>query len=284
MGKSIPWTYFVPKKNQFDVSQIRFDADSMQALSLSRRNKNLDLPMVQGPVNFTVLRSDGKFSNRWGVQVNGKGDAYVYCRDNPNAEKVSLHASGHQHISIRSDVAKSAGVESRFGNRWNEPEFDSEAVATFTLLFPPWGVGLEQADFPKRINKDELLIVGDRKEVVVVSFFIVDSERKMRGHVPHIALGRLPLRESKTLHVLAWKEHQGDLMERTRKVIPTASQTFTELGLDDGEYTLSVQGYRRPNSAYMVVFPVRYTSPESEDIIRDTSARRRKAMEALANR
>ena len=270
--------------NQFDVSQIRFDSDSMQALSLSRRNKNLYLPLVQSPVNFTVLRSDGKFSNRWGVRVNDKGDAYIYCRDNPSADKVSLHASGQQHISIRRDVAKSVGAENRFGNRWNEPEFDSEAIATFALVFPPWGVGLEPSDFPMGIKKDELLIVGHRQKVVVVSFFIVDSERSMQGNVPHIALGRLPLREGKTLHVIAWKEPQGDLMDRMRKAFPTASQTFAELGLDDGEYTMYVQGYRGPESAYMVVFPVRYTSPESEDIIRDTSVRRRKAMEALAHR
>ena len=78
----------------------------------------------------------------------------------PNADKVSLHASGQQHISISSDVAMSVGAESRFRNRSNEPVFDSEAAATFALLLPPWGVGLDPADFPKEIKQDELLIVG----------------------------------------------------------------------------------------------------------------------------
>ena len=269
--------------SDFDFSQIRFDSDSMQVVSLSR-SKKLELPLTKGPINFSVARSDGKFSNRWGVDVGGKGDAYVYCRDNPNAEKVSLHASGRRHISIRSDVAKSVGLESRFGNEWWEPEFDAKPIATFSLLFPPWGVGLGLADFPKRGRKDELLIVGHREKLVVVAFFIVDAGRNMRGHVPHIVLARLPVTKGKMLHVIAWKEPQRNLMEQVRRVFPHASRTLSELSLGDGEYTLCVQGYRQPDSAYMVVVPVRYTSPESERIIKDTSVKRRKAMEALANR
>ena len=196
----------MPIPNQFDQSQFRFDADSMQVVSKSRRNKNLGLPLVQGPINFRVLRSDGKFSNRWGVNLNGKGDGYVYCRDNPNAEKASFHASGQQHISVRSDAAKSIGADSYFRTMWQEPEFDSEAVATFTLVFPPWGVGLEGTDFPKGITKDELLIVGHREKLCPGLFFIVDSKGNMRGREPHIVLGRLPLSKEKTLHVVAWKE------------------------------------------------------------------------------
>ena len=78
----------------FDLSQICYDTDLMQVVSVSRGKKYVGLPLTQGPVNFSVARSDGKLSNRWGVYIGGKGDAYVYCRDNPNAEKVSLHVSG----------------------------------------------------------------------------------------------------------------------------------------------------------------------------------------------
>ena len=247
-----------------DLSGLRFDSDEMQVLSVSRRERDLTLPLVRGPINFTVIRSDAKFSNRWGVVVEKRGDAYIYCRDNPDAEKVSLHASGQQHVSIRRDVAESIGAESRFGNRWNEPEFDTEAVPTFTLVFPPWGVGLERAEFPANITKDELLIVGHPEKVIVVAFFVVDSERNMRGRVSNIALGRLPLKEGKTLHVIAWKEPQGDLMNRIRQAaFPAASARCSQLDLENGEYTMSVQGYRRRDSAYMVVFPVRYAPHES---------------------
>ena len=137
------------KSNRLDLSGLRFDSDEMQVLSLSRQENGLTLPFARGPINFTVIRSDAKFSNRWGVLVGRKGDAYIYCRDNPSAEEVSLHASGQQHISIRSDVAKSVGADSRFGIRWDEPEFDSEAVATFTLVFPPWGRGVGARGIPR---------------------------------------------------------------------------------------------------------------------------------------
>ena len=274
----------MPTLTDFDLSQIRFDSDSMQVVCLTRRSKPLELPLSRGPLNFSVMRSDGKFSNRWGADVGAKGDAYVYCRDSPDAEKISLHASGRGHISIRSDVAKSVGVDDRFGNVWTEPEFDAEAIATFSVLFPPWGVGLDPTDLPKRDRKDELLIVGHPEKVVVVAFCIVATGRNMRGHVPHTVLGRLPVTGGKTLHVIAWKEPQGDLMDLVQRVFPHASATFSERGLGDGEYTMHVQGYRRPDSAFMVWVPVRYTSPESERIIQDTSVKRRKAMEALADR
>lgn len=249
--------------DQFDFSQVRFDSDTMQVLSLSRHKQHFDLPVVRGPVNFTVMRSDGKFSNRWGVTVNHKGDGYVYRRDNPNAEKVSLHASGKQHVSIREDLAKTAGVASRFANMWNEPEFDAEAVATFSLVFPPWGVGLEASDFPGGFKRDELWIVGHREKVIVVAFFVVDSARNMQGRLPHVVLAELPVRQGKTLHIIAWKEPEGELMEMIKRTFPYAGQRLAELDLSTGDYTMNVQGYRRADSAYMVVFPVRYTSPKS---------------------
>ena len=174
----------MPKLSEFDFSQIDFDTDSMQVVSMTRKSTPLELPLTHGPINFSVARTDGKLSNRWGVYVGAKGDAYVYCRDNPNAEKVSLHASGRRHISIRSDVAKSVGAESRFANVWSEPEFDAKPAAAFSLLFPPWGVGLGPDDFSKRITKDELLIVGHREKVVVVGFFIVDATKNLQGQRP----------------------------------------------------------------------------------------------------
>ena len=73
-------------------------------------------------------------------------------------------------------------------------------------------------------------------------------------------------------------------MDWMREAYRDASRVFAELGLDDGGYTMCVQGCRRTNSAYMVVLPARYTSPESEAIIRETSVKRRNAMEVLAHR
>lgn len=235
----------------------------MQVLSLSRCKKDFVFPLVRTPINFSVLRSDGLFSNRWGVSTNKNGDAYVYCRDVRDAEKISLHASGRQHISIESETATRVGAHGRFGPVWTEPEFEREAIATFSLLFPPWGVGVSPQS--TRVTKDELLIVGHREKNVVVSFFIVDSAKKMQGQLPHFVLGQLQLRPGRTLHVIAWKEPQNDLMNRIRAVFPQASLMFSELKLGESDYTLCVQGFRAPNSAFMVTVPVHYTPPSKTE-------------------
>ena len=231
----------------------------MQVLSLTRSKRNVTFPLTRGTINFSVLRSDGKLSNRWGVQTSKYGDAYVYCRDVPDAEKVSLHTSGRQHISMPSHKAVTIGAQRRFANVWIEPEFEREAIATFSLIFPPWGVGMRFEH--TKSAKDELLIVGHREKLVVVNFFVVDSNRKMQGHLPHFVLGQLPLRPGKTLHVITWKEPQNDLMDQIQKVFPRISPMFSELKLGEDDYTLNLQGYRGPNSAYMVSVPVNYTPP-----------------------
>ena len=193
------------------------------------------------------------------MKTNPKGDVYVYCRDNPEAEKVSLHSSGRQHISISRKIAERIGAESRFQNVWTRPEFESEAIATFTLVFPPWGVGRKASEVRDPFRSDELLIVGHRKKLLLVNFFIVDSARNMRGHVPHLVLGQIPLMEGKTLHIIAWKEPENGLMDLVRTAFPQASHTFAKQRLGEGDYTMPVQGSRGQNAAYMVVFPVRYT-------------------------
>ena len=273
----------VPTLTDFDFSEIRFDSDCMQVVSLTRRSKPLELPLSRGPLNFSVMRSDGKFSNGWGVDVGAKGDAYVYCRDSPDAEKVSLHASG--------EGTSPSAVTSRRASAWTTAS--GTCGRNRTLIRTPSlcsrscflvGCRTGPGGCSEAGRKDELLIVGHPQKVVVVAFFIVDAGTNMRGHVSHIVLGRLPVTGGKTLHVIAWKESQGDLMDLVRGVFPHASATFSERGLGDDEYTLHVQGYRRPNSAFMVWVPVRYASPESERIIQDTSVKRRKAMEALADR
>ena len=95
----------------------------------------------------------------------------------------------------------------------------------------------------------------------------------MQGHVPHIVLARLPMKEGKTLHIIAWKEPQGELINKIRSIFPRVSRRLAKLGVDHGDLTINVQGYRHPNSAYMVVVPVHYTSHESEEIIKETSVR-----------
>ncbi len=245
------------------LEEISFDSDTMQVLSMSGTDKAFDFPLREGPIRFSVVRCDGKVSNRWGVALSGKGDAYIYCRDVPNGEKVSLHASGRQHISITPRTAARVGAGNRFGPVWAAPEVEGEAIATFTLVFPPWGVGRDPAETPVNPSKDELLVIGHREKVVVVSFFIVGTGRTMRGRIPHFHLAELPITQDRTLHVIAWKEAENGLQDKVRATFPQISQTFANLSHGEGPYTLCLSGFRAPNSAYMVAVPVSYAPPPS---------------------
>jgi len=148
--------------------QVSFQDDQMQVLSLSRDGSKIGFPLTAGPINFSVL-SDRGLSVRWGVNVGPNGDAYVYNRDVPNAEKVSLHTSGDQHIAISDETAVRVGAGSRFGPRWTEPVFDRGAIPTFSILFPPWGVTDRHPENLAR-KKGELLIVGHVEKVIAVGF------------------------------------------------------------------------------------------------------------------
>ena len=249
----------MPKPSEFDFDQLDFETDSIQVLSLSYRDEDVVFPLTRARINFSVWRSDGVFSHRWGVKTNNKGDAYVYRRDNPNAEKVSLHASGRQHISMSSETAKRVGGESRFGPVWSEPAFEQGAIASFSLLFPAVGGG--KSPEPSRRARDELIIVGHREKMVVVSFFIMDSTKNLRGRMPHFALGQLPLRPGKTLHVITWKEDQSNTMDRIREVFPEISAKVSEMSPGEGDIDLCLMGYLGSNSGFMVNVPVHYRPP-----------------------
>lgn len=248
------------------LPQVRFESDDMQVLSLSGHDNRLDLPMTKGPVNFTVLRNGFKFSNRWGTAIKEKGDAYVYSRDNPQAEKVSLHASGHRHISIKEELKRQYDLESRFSLKWKDPEFDGDAIATFTLMIPPWGTNIERDCFFRKFRSNELLIVGHEEKFVMVGYFIADTRQQIRGRMSHVVIGKLPMSDRRVLHIIAWKESQDSLIEQIQGTFPHVLSDFDEQKIAPGDYTIRFQGYRSENSAYMVDVPVRYTAPTHDSL------------------
>lgn len=246
--------------DKFDFSQICFESDAMKILSIVGSNeRHFNFPLRQGPINFSILRSDGRFSNRWGVKTEVKGDVYIYCRDVPDSEKISLHASGRQHISITSETATRVDLDNRFGPVWSEPKFAQTVIATFSFLFPPWGVGIpwESSKYKKRSS----VVVGHKEKTVVVAFFIVESSVNLNVNFPHVVIGQIPLSTGKTVHVIAWKEPQEDLKDLVQKVFPHVSQSFFESATSEDDYTLNLFGFRESNSAFMVSVPVHYKPP-----------------------
>lgn len=96
------------------MHQISFENDLLQVLALDLSGSQTEFPLTNGPINFAVLHQDG-LSHRWGVQVSPKGDAYIYNRDIKDGEKVSLHASGRQHVTMPPKTSNQVHVDDRFG-------------------------------------------------------------------------------------------------------------------------------------------------------------------------
>ena len=122
------------------------------------------------------------------------------------SQEVSRHASGKQHISVDPTTQNIANVTHKeFMNRWHEPE---EGIATFRLIFPPWGI---QLDDEQRNNvnstweKNDIFIEGHLKLLMVVSFYIINEKAKFqqKGEFPGFLLGELPLKVGKKLTITA---------------------------------------------------------------------------------
>ena len=244
------------------LNEIDFESDSMQVLSVSSQDDPAELPFTKGPIRFSVLGYRGKQSISWGVNVNTKGEAYLYPRDSHlSNEKVSFHVSGCRHISITSEFDEGTRLKKKYPQKWEDPEFDREAIATFTLFFPTWGTCPEDQDTWKKVKKDKLLIVGHKKKAIVVSFFIVNAGATMRGYRSHIRVGKLPLGKSKDLHIVVWKEAQDNLLHQVQEALAKLSGEFLQTGMVNGDYTLWLKGLRRTNSVYSVVVSAHYEQP-----------------------
>lgn len=231
------------------LNEVSLKDDSVQALAVRPDGTEIQFPLTKGPINFSVV-SDRGLSVQWGVRTGSKGDAYIYNRDVKNGEKVSLHASGQQHIAVTDETAIRVGATTRFGPKWIEPEFDRGAVPTFSILFPPWGVTKRNPENLAK-GKGELLIAGHVEKVVVVGFFVMDAGLNLWVNAPHFVLGKLALRPGKTLHIVAWKEPEGDLRELLRASFEKVSNRLPEV--DD--LVIDFQGFRASDSAFMVAVP-----------------------------
>ena len=154
-------------------------------------------------------------------------------------------------------------------NQWWEPQHETEAVATFKLVFPPWGIGLDadQRNTSRSTwNKNHVLIEGHDEFLTVLSFVIIDDNktlRKKHGSPPSYPIGVLPLRPGKTLYVVAGWEPEGNLgarVDEALKKIPVAQAVPEEAR--GKVLSLCLTGYLSTNSAFMVVVPAQWNSQE----------------------
>ena len=149
-------------------------------------------------------------------------------------------------------------IQADNSSKWERPELDGVAIATLSILFPPWvGEDIDLARVERR--KDEIFVLGHHERIVVVGFFLVGSAIELQPSISHIVLGKLSLMTSETLYVVAWKEPLAeDLQERIRVHFPQVASVLQEAGRNEGSLTLCLHGYRRTNSAYMMPMSVDY--------------------------
>ena len=128
-------------------------------------------------------------------------------------QEVSLHASGKQHISIDPNSRSTANLtKKQFMNQWYQPD---EGTATLRLVFPPWGIQLdeEQRDkFRSTWNENDIFIEGHHEFLTVVSFYIVNERARYqrKDKFPGFLLGELPLKIGKKLAITAeWQAERG---------------------------------------------------------------------------
>ena len=233
------------------------------------KRDGLELPLKTAPIRFAVQRRGGITSNAWGVNVERTGDAYIYCRDAMKDQKVSLHASGKQHISFDKNASNMRFDKGdRFMNQWWEPRHDERAIPTLRLLFPTWGLGLnaQQRKKTQRVwDRNGVLIPGDDEMITVVSFVIVDDDtrlRKAEESPPSAPFGVLRLRPGKSLFVIASYEPEGELRKKVDDALKEiASTTDPKLLEGDEDLTICLTGYTVENCTFMLPLSARYTPP-----------------------
>ena len=241
---------------------------SKDQITFWKRN-GLELPLRTSPIRFAITKNDGFTSNSWGVRIEKKGDAYVYCRDSMQGQKVSLHTSGKQHISFdKNTLNMKFNDNDRFMNQWWEPKHTGEAIPTLRLLFPTWGLSLntEQRNETQTVwEKNDVLIPADDKMVTVVSFIIMDDTtrlRKTEGSPPCALFGILRLRPGKSLFVIAGYEPEGDLRGIADAALrEIASTTDRKLWEGDEDITICLTGYTVKNCIFMLPLSAQYTPP-----------------------
>ncbi|MXY66858.1 hypothetical protein F4212_02635 [Candidatus Poribacteria bacterium] len=240
---------------------------TMFALSTSQ---DAQVPINRNPIRFAVLYRNGCTSNAWGVTVKPSGDAYIYCRDNMKGQEISLHASGRQHISIDPNTRHTEVLtEKQFTDRWHEP---GEGIATFRLIFPYWGIQLNQGQrnqFQSTWDKNDVYIEGHHEFLTVVSFYIVNDKTNFQkqGGFPGFLLGELPLIPRKKLGITAeWQPEQDfkDMIENAMSKTSVPAQLWKEHS--NRTLAICMSGNNgEPNSKYMVTFPVVYSPPATDE-------------------
>ena len=195
--------------------------DGMAYYKNLKLGEDLELPIRESPVRFSIMRKNGLSSNAWRIWVDNRGNAYIKSRDHMQELKISLHNSGKQHIAFTPESGLEMTEGNRFWDQWWEPPHyrGPQVVPTFNLFFPSWALTLNQAmrDSNQRVwNTNQIAIeAAETPKATVISFVITDADLAMRfstiGESPNIPLAVLPLRSGKKLWIGASHTAEGNM-------------------------------------------------------------------------
>ena len=217
--------------------------------NLKLRN-DLELPLRESPVRFSIMRSNGLSSNAWRVWVEKDGNAYIRSRDHLQDLKISLHKFGKQHVAFTPESKHEMTEGNRFWDQWWEPDHyrGPQVVPTFKLYFPSWALTLTQAirDSNPRVwdNNQIAIEAAETPMATVISFVITDDDVKMRfntiGDSRNFPLAILPVRPGKTLWVVACYRPEGDMQSLAEQGMSAFAENYASRpdqcpAMQDGE-------------------------------------------------
>ncbi len=166
-----------------------------------------------GPIRFAVKLTDGSAGSMWKVEARGRGEVYIIPRDIMEGAKISLHASGRQHLKVDRPPWDKM--------KWKEPPRESPLPASVKLLFTVWSAGMgptknhDAAQVQKQWEQNQVLIEGEDSEdsVITVCFFLTppDVRVELPPRPPMARFAALSVGADKNLHIIARKEHRPNL-------------------------------------------------------------------------
>lgn len=174
---------------------------------------NLSFPLCSQPIRFAVRIKDGSVSSLWTTVVRKTGDVYIIPRNVGDGAKISLHASGQQHLKIdRPPWGRMV---------WKEPPRGCPLPASVKLIFTVWSAGMgptknySAAHSQKKLKTNQVFIAGEDSEDSVISvYFFLASPGTHFELPPHLAremLADLPVGAGKNLYIVVCKENRPNL-------------------------------------------------------------------------
>ncbi len=179
-------------------------------------------PMLEcSPVTFAVRLRDGSAGSMWKVVARGRGDVYIVPRDIMEGAKISLHASGQQHLRVIRPLFP------RVEKKWKEPPRESPLPASVKLIFTVWSAGMgptrdhDATQIQRQWGQNQVLIEGENSEdsVITVCFFLTpsDVDVELPPWPPMARFAALHVGAGKDLHIIARRERRRNLRVEIEK-------------------------------------------------------------------